>query len=86
MPLTADQQAELDALLAAQNAPAHRTRSGLAGVLHALIESASGAVPHRSPEQWTELAELVEELAGDQDAESGDQPAGAEQPGEAAGG
>lgn len=90
MPLTAAQQAQLAELQAAQDAPPHRTRDGLAGVLHSLIESVSGFVPHRSPQEWEQMAETVEDVAGvppaDQ-AESGDQPAGGDQAGgEAAGG
>lgn len=87
MPLTPEQQAQLAALQAEQDAPPHRTREGLAGVLHSLLESVSGLVPHRSPEQWFQLAETIETVAGDvagAKAESGDQPA--EAGGETAGG
>jgi hypothetical protein len=75
MALTPEQQAQLEALQAAADAPPHRTRDGLAGVLHALIESVSGLVPHRSPQQWLELAETVEQAVGTP-PESGEQPAG----------
>jgi hypothetical protein len=89
MPLTPEQQAQLAELQAAQDAPPVRTREGLAGVLHALVESVSGLVPHRSPEEWLQLAETVEHVAGaaPAEAESGDQPAGGDQAsGGAAGG
>lgn len=74
MPLTPEQEAQLAALQQAQNAPPHRTRTGLAGVLHKVIESLSGAVAHRSPQEWLDLAETVEHELGQ--PESGDQPAG----------
>lgn len=73
MALTREQRAQLEALQAAENAPPHRTREGIAGVLHALIESARGAVPHRSPEEWDAMAETVEDEHGT--PESGDEPA-----------
>lgn len=83
MPLTADQQAQLNALLAEQDAPPYRTQTGIAGVLHRLIDSLSGAVAHRSPEEWAQMAETVEQAAGDGGGndESGAQPASAEQAG-----
>lgn len=73
MPLTPAQQAQLAELMAAQDAPPHRTRTGVAGVLHAIIDSLSGAVAHRSPGDWLEMAETVEHDLGT--PEGGDQPA-----------
>jgi hypothetical protein len=73
MPLTPEQQAQLEALQAAAVAPPHRTRTGVAGVLHALIETVSGAVAHRSPDEWLSMAETVEDALGT--PEGGGQPA-----------
>lgn len=64
MALTAEQQAQLEALQAEASKPPHRTREGVAGVLHALIETVAGVVAHRSPEDWAQMAETVEQELG----------------------
>ena len=69
MALTADQQALLDALVAKQSEPEPRTETGLAGILHALIDTVSGAVAHRGADSWAELHQQAEQLAAPAPAE-----------------
>ena len=68
MALTDAEQAELDRLIAQKVAPEPRTDTGAVGVLHALIDSASGAEAHRSPEAWAALHKQAEALAAPQAA------------------
>lgn len=60
MALTDAEQAELDRLIAEKVKPEPRTETGRVGVLHALIDSASGAVAHRSAEEWAALHKQAE--------------------------
>jgi hypothetical protein len=63
MALTKEQQALLEALVAKAAEKEPRTETGVAGVLHALIDSASGEAAHRSPEAWAALHSQAEALA-----------------------
>ena len=63
MALTDAEQAELDRLIAQKVAPEPRTETGVAGVLHALIDSVSGAVAARGPEDWAALHKEAEGTA-----------------------
>lgn len=63
MALTPEQQAQLDALQAEASRPEPRTETGAVGILHALIDSVSGAVAHRSGEAWAALHRQAEDLA-----------------------
>ena len=68
MALTKEQQAQLDELQAQRDAPPVRTTTGLAGILHHLIDVTSGRVAHVAPGVVDELHERVEDLAGDKPA------------------
>lgn len=72
MALSAEQQAQLDALMAAKDAPAYRTSSGLAGVLHKLTDVVSGAVAHVGPDEWAAVHDEIEAAAGDGGGDQGD--------------
>ena len=61
--LTPEQQAQLDALNAEAARPEPRAETGVAGLLHALIDSASGEVAHRGPDEWAALHRQAEDLA-----------------------
>jgi hypothetical protein len=63
MQLTAEQQAVFDALVAKQAETEPRTETGLVGILHSLIDSASGAVAHRGEDVWAALHHQAEQLA-----------------------
>jgi len=63
MALTEEQAAQLAALEAERDAPEPRTETGLAGVLHTLLDVASGHVPHLSGEAWAALHHEAEALA-----------------------
>lgn len=63
MALTEAEQAELDRLIAQKVAPEPRTETGVVGVLHALIDTASGAAANRSGEEWAALHRQAEKLA-----------------------
>lgn len=63
MVLTPEQQAELAALQEEAKKPEPRTDTGLVGILHALIDSASGVVAHRSDGDWAALQSQAEALA-----------------------
>ena len=75
MVLTPEQQAELDALQAKAAEPEPRTETGVTGVLHALIDSASGVVAHRAADAWEALHHQAEETADGEAAEGGPDPA-----------
>jgi len=63
MPLTPEQQAQLEALQAEATRPEPRTETGLAGVLHTILDVVSGAVPHLPPEAWGALHSAAEAQA-----------------------
>lgn len=65
MPLTPEQQAQLEALQAESSKPEPRTGSGLAGILHTVLDVVSGAVPHLAADAWTELHHQVESHLGE---------------------
>ena len=67
MALTKEQAAALAELEAQRDAPPVRTTTGLAGILHHLIDVTSGRVAHVSPEVVDELHDRTEELAGARD-------------------
>jgi hypothetical protein len=69
MPLTAAQQAELEALQAEASKPEPRTEGGLAGILHTVLDVVSGAVPHLAADAWAALHHQVEDQYGEQPAE-----------------
>jgi hypothetical protein len=69
MVLTPAQQAELEALQAEASKPEPRTETGIAGVLHVLLDVAAGAVPHLAADAWAELHHQVEDHLGEQPAE-----------------
>jgi hypothetical protein len=94
MALTPQEQAVLEELQrrAAEKPP--RTETGIAGLLHTLIDVASGAVAHLGPERWGELHDQAEAL-GTQEAVNADaaerslaaeEPAGPAVPQETVGG
>lgn len=70
MALTDAEQAELDRLIARKVAPEPRTETGVAGILHALIDSVSGAEAHRGPEAWAALHKQAEALAATPEPET----------------
>jgi outer membrane murein-binding lipoprotein Lpp len=74
MPLTPEQEAQLAELQAEQSRPEPRTDSGLAGILHTLLDIVSGAVPHLAADVWAGLHHEVENVAGDKQA-ADEQPA-----------
>jgi hypothetical protein len=87
MVLTPEQQAELDSLTAQAALPEPRTETGVTGVLHALIDSASGAVAHRGAEAWAALHTQAEGTAEREAAEPDPSPSDpASPPAAAAGG
>lgn len=65
MPLTKEQEAQLAELQAEQNKPEPRTESGLAGILHSILDVVSGDVAHLPAEAWAALHSQVEQTAGD---------------------
>lgn len=81
MALTEEQEAQLAALLEQRAAPEPRTETGLAGLLHVLLDVVSGAVPHLAPEVWAVLHKQAEALAEPPAAAEPEQepPAGTEQ-------
>jgi hypothetical protein len=63
MPLTPEQEAQLAALQAEAVRPEPRTETGIAGILHTLIDVASGAVAHLGSDVWAGLHHQAEALA-----------------------
>ena len=55
MALTDEQAKVLADLQAQRDAPEPRTETGLAGLLHTLIDVVAGRVPHVAPEVWDAL-------------------------------
>jgi hypothetical protein len=85
MALSEEQARQLAQLEAERDAPEPRTTAGLKGVLHILLDVASGNVPHLATDAWQALHTAVEfydaEHAGHQQAaapEAGEQPGAAE--------
>ena len=76
MPLTKEQEAQLAELQAEAGKPEPRTETGVAGVLHTLLDVVSGNVPHLAADAWVALHSAVEHELGNQD--QAEQPA--EQP------
>jgi hypothetical protein len=64
MALTDDQARQLAELQAQRDAPEPRTETGVAGVLHTLIDVVSGTVPHLAGDAWQALHKQAEALAG----------------------
>ena len=64
MALTPEQQAQLDALEAEKNKPEPRTDTGVAGVLHVLLDIGSGALAHLGSDAWAALHRTVESELG----------------------
>jgi leucyl-tRNA synthetase len=73
MPLTPDQEKQLAELQAEQARPEPRTETGLAGILHTVLDVVSGAVPHLAAETWAQLHSQVEGNFGEQ--QPAEQPA-----------
>ena len=71
MPLTPQQQQQLADLQAEASRPEPRTETGLAGILHTVLDVVSGAVPHLAAETWADLHHQVETSYGDQPADEG---------------
>jgi leucyl-tRNA synthetase len=69
MALTEEQAKLLAELQAQQDAPEPRTETGLAGLLHTLIDVVSGRVPHVAPEAWDALHKEAEAQAAGAPAE-----------------
>lgn len=65
MALTKEQEDLLAALEAQRDERPPRTTTGIAGVLHELIDLVTGATPHVSPERAEELHSQAEDAAGD---------------------
>lgn len=80
MPLTKDQQAELERLQAEQAKPEPRTESGLAGLLHTVLDVVSGTVAHLPGEVWADLHSTVESELGAKDAAPADEAPADEAP------
>jgi hypothetical protein len=80
MALTPEQEKALAALEAERDAPEPRTTTGVKGVLHTLLDLASGVVPHISPERFAELHRQAEGNDGQDQAaaQPGDGPFGTE--------
>jgi hypothetical protein len=68
--LTPEQQSELEALQAEASKPEPRTETGLAGLLHTVLDVVSGAVAHLPGEAWAALHSQVEHQLGEAPAES----------------
>lgn len=66
MPLTKEQEQQLAELQAEQSRPEPRTESGLAGVLHSVLDVLAGDVAHLPAEAWAALHSQVEQTVGDQ--------------------
>jgi hypothetical protein len=65
MALTAEQQAQLDALQAQAAAPEPRTETGVAGILHTLLDVNTGTLAILTPEAAAALHADVETAVGD---------------------
>lgn len=76
MPLSKDQQAELERLQAEAVKPEPRTDTGLAGVLHTVLDVASGVVAHLPKGEWAALHSTVEQELGDKRAQAGESSSG----------
>ena len=63
MALTEEQARVLAELQAQRDAPEPRTDTGLPGILHALLDVVSGAVPHLAGDVWAALHRQAEDLA-----------------------
>ena len=69
MALTPEQEKQLAELQAEQNKPDPRTESGLAGILHTVLDVVAGDVAHLPADAWAALHRQVEDVAGEKQPE-----------------